>query len=244
MPTSPYPTVTPADHTHSAGAYPSASRFSVFADGAPGGWDMPNVVPGRTTPWEADPEPAPESLVGRATRAATRVRTYEGLRGTSTRLSVALRQVGAFFLLAGCVGVAHWSFSVRPDWRFGGALMLFSVAFILAVAAVGTVLYAESRQQIIDQARHFAFGIVLMPGAAIAVFMRITSSALGPTAGGDMFASVLTGNGIALVYLSIVAIPAFVFAKYVFGGLRSVNRRALADEETVAAYMRQDGLQR
>jgi hypothetical protein len=219
-------------------------RLSVFADGAPTGWDVPAPAPGRTTPWEADPPPSPDSIVGRAATAATRLRTYEGLRGISTRVSVAFRQVGAFAVLVGCVGVSHWAFSARPEWRFGGALMLFSVAFILATAAVGTVLYAESRQQIIDQARHFAYGIVLLPGAAIAVFMRIVAATLGPAPSGDVFAAVLQGNGLALVYLSVVAIPAFVFAKYVFGGLRSVNRRALADEETISAYMRQDGHQR
>jgi hypothetical protein len=142
------------------------------------------------------------------------------------------------------VAIAHWAFSDRPQWRFGGLLMLFSVAFILVIAAAGTVFYAESRQQIVDQARHFAFGIVAFPGAALAVFMRVVSAALEPVGEGDMFTSILRGSGLPLVYFSLVAIPAFVFAKYVFGGLRSVNRRALADEETLATYMRHDGWQR
>lgn len=240
--------MTPPDSSAPVAPAPTAfggmPRMSVFADGAPGGWVGPMPTPGNTTPWEADPEPSPDSVVGRVAKVATRLRTYEGMRGTSTRMSVALRQVGAFGTLVACVAVSHWSFSARPDWRFGGMLMLFSVSFILAVAAVGTMLYAESRQQIIDQARHFTYGIVLLPGAALAVFMRLVSSTLGPAANGDVFAAVLQGNGLALVYLSVVAIPSFVFAKYVFGGLRSINRRALADEETMAAYMRQDGHQR
>lgn len=222
-----------------------APRVSTYADDPTGAFgNIPAASPGRTTPWEADPEPSPDSVVGKAAKAVTRARTYEGLRGLSTRASLLLRQLGAFSVLMGCVGVSHWAFSIRPDWKFGGVLMLFSAAFILAVAAVGTVLYAESRQQIIDQARHFTFGIVLLPGAALAIFMRIVAATLGPAAEGDVFAAVLQGNGLALVYLSIVIIPAFVFAKYVFGGLRSVNRKALADEETVATYLRQDGRQR
>lgn len=219
-----------------------AANWSTFADGAPPEWAVSPAH--QPAPWEADPEPSEETLVGRTMKLATRIRTYEGLRGYSVRGSVILRQIGAFGAVIACSAVSHWAFSSRPDWRFGGMLMLFSVAFITLLAAVGTVLYAESRRQIIDQCRHFAFGIVLFPGTALALFMRVVTSALGPGSSSDMFTSVLQGNGLPLVYLSVVAIPAFVFAKYIFGGLRSINRRALADEETLAAYMRQDGWQR
>jgi hypothetical protein len=215
------------------------TRTTVFADGAP------TFTPS-TVPWDYDPVSAPDDngVAVRTRRAVSRIRSAEGLRGYSTRATVALRQFGAFAGMLASVAVAHWAFSDRPQWQFGGLLMLFSLTFIFAIAAVGTVLYAESRQQIIDQARHFAFGIVAFPGAALAVFMRIVASALGDEPTNDMFAAILRGSGLPLVYFSLVAIPAFVFAKYIFGGLRAVNRRALADEETMAAYMRQDGRQR
>jgi hypothetical protein len=225
------------DHNRTSST--SAPRVSVFADGAPSHIPTP-------APWDADPAPAPpgDGVVGKAGRAVSRIRSFEGLRGYSTRVTVALRQVGALFTLLACSATAHWAFSDRPTWHFGGVLMLFSLAFILAIAAVGTVLYAESRQQIVDQARHFAFGIVALPGAALSVFMRVVSSSLGDAGETDMFASILRGSALPLVYFSLVAIPAFVFAKYVFGGLRSVNRRGLADEEALASYMRHDGYQR
>jgi hypothetical protein len=223
------------DHTRSS----TPARVSAYADGAP-------AVVSNPAPWEHEPAPAltPEGVVGRVVNSVSRIRSTEGLRGYSTRATVIARQIGAFAALMVSVGIAHWAFSDRPQWRFGGMLMLFSIAFILVIAAVGTVLYAESRQQIIDQARHFAFGIVAFPGAALAVFMRVVTAALEPVGDGDMFTSILRGSGLPLVYFSLVAIPAFVFAKYVFGGLRSLNRRALADEETLAAYMRHDGRQR
>jgi hypothetical protein len=46
------------------------------------------------------------------------------------------------------------------------------------------------------------------------------------------------------MYFTLVVVPVFVYAKYVFGGVRTANRSGLADEEFMATYMRQDGAQR
>jgi hypothetical protein len=59
-----------------------------------------------------------------------------------------------------------------------------------------------------------------------------------------MFLSLLRGNALPLMYFTLVVVPVFVYAKYVFGGIRSANRSGLADEEFIATYMRQDGAQR
>lgn len=223
------------DHNRSG----SDRSVSMYADGAPSS-------PTERLPWAGDPASAPEegSTVERVIKTATRIRQFEGWRGYTNRTLVAMRQVGAILTLIGCYLLADWSFASRSTLRFGGEMLLFAVAFIQVCAAVGTVIYAESRYQIVDQARHFTFGIVALPGAALALFIRIIDSAIGDSAGDDVFTGMLMGNGLPLVYFSVVMIPAFVFAKYIFGGLRAVNRKALADEETMAAYMRHDKLQR
>lgn len=201
--------------------YPSASRSYQF--------DIPASI---ATPPEG-------GVVARATRAASRIRTTEGLRGYSTRAAVLSRHAASFLGLMMCVAVSHWAFSALPSWRFGGMLMMYSITFMSLIAAVGTVIYADSRNEIHNQARHFIFGIVALPGTAMAVFMRIVLTALdAPSSQDDMFISVLRGNALPLVYFSLVVIPAFVFAKYVFGGVRSANRSALTSEETLATYMR------
>lgn len=212
--------------------------MTTYADGAP-------AVP-RHDPWDGDPDPSPTpgSAVGRAVKTASRVRQFEGWRGYSNRTLVAVRQVGAVALLIGTYLLARWSFAPRAEWKFGAEMMLFSVAFIQLCATIGTVIYAESRFKIIEQARHFTFGIVALPAAALSVFMRIVNTSLPTGDDSNVFTGVLLGNGLPLVYFSVVIIPAFVFAKYIFGGLRTVNRKALADEESLAAFMRQDRLQR
>ena len=99
--------------------------------------------------------------------------------------------------------------------------------------------------KIAEQFRQFTFGIVCLPGAGIALLSRILGQALNTeSAQGDQFLSLLTGNGVMLVYFATVVIPAAVFTKYVFGGVRTAHRSGLADEEAVALYQRQDGLQR
>ena len=144
-----------------------------------------------------------------------------------------------------CFAITRWAFAANATWRFGGHVLLYSVAFMLATAAVGSILYADSREQIYEQARHFAFGLVLLPSTALSLFMRLVNQALDtPAADGDMFASILRGNGLPLVYFATVTLPPFVLAKYIFGGIRNINRQAMADEEQLAAMMRQDGYQR
>lgn len=193
----------------------------------------------------APPDPAPTGKVASAVKIASRVRTFEGFRGYSARTAVWLRQFCAFMVVLGGSAVSHWALADRPAWRFGGYLMLYSVAFMAVCTSLGTVLYAESRLKIVEQFRHFTFGLVVGGGTAIAVLARVLSSAVPESAAAsDGFLSLLTGNGMMLVYFSTVVIPAGVFAKYVFGGVRTAHRNALADEEAMAIWTRQDGRQR
>lgn len=224
---------------------PTRTVFGAYADGAPLNSGAPPAFDASPDGVAITPPPVQGSVVDRATRAVGRIRTIEGPRGIAERSTVVVRHVGQFVVILLSCGVTHWAFAPQPSWRYGGLVMLYSIAFIMVVAAVGTVLYADSRMDVVRQARHFAFGIVALPGAALALFMRLINQALtGPGTEEDMFVSVLRGNGLPLVFFSLVTIPAVVFAKYVFGGIRSANRSALTDEEMLATYTRQDGWQR
>lgn len=212
-----------------------STRPGAFSDGAP-------LSPPTST---SVPFDAPEgSLILRAEKVASRVRRTEGPRGIAARSQVWVRHVGYFLTLILCVGAAHWSFQAIPAWRHGGEMLLYAVTAILLIAVIGSVLYAEARGEIQKSARHYAFGIVALPGASLSLFMRVVSQALSGSGGDDMFVSILKGNGLPLMYVTLVVIPVFVFAKYIFGGVRTSNRSGLADEEFLATYLRQDGGQR
>jgi phosphotransferase system glucose/maltose/N-acetylglucosamine-specific IIC component len=203
-----------------------------FADGA-----RPGAV-GTTAQTQRD------GVVERAHKAASRIRTNEGLRGYSVRTQVLVRYVGYFFLTLVSFIMAKWSFAAIPQWRHGGEMLLYSVCTILTVGCIGSVMYADARDEINRSARQYAFGIVALPGAALSVFMRIVSQALESSSGEDMFVSMLRGNGLPLMYMTLVIIPVFVFVKYIFGGIRSQNRSGMANEEFMSTYLRQDGIQR
>jgi hypothetical protein len=190
------------------------------------------------------PSASRDNVVERAHKAASRIRTNEGLRGYSVRTQVLVRYVGYFFLTVVCYLMSKWAFAAIPQWRHGGEMLLYSVCTILTVASVGSILYADARDEINRAARHYAFGIVALPAAAMSVFMRIVSQALESNTGEDMFVSMLRGNGLPLMYMTVVIIPVFVFVKYIFGGIRSQNRSGMANEEFMSTYLRQDGVQR
>lgn len=215
-----------------------SENWSVFADGAPESSSKSAV------PWERNPASAPEegSTVERVINAATRIRSFEGWRGYSNRIVVAARQVGAFALLLLAYLATEWAFSGYDAWRHGGEMMLFSVATIQLSSALGTVMYAESRFKIIEQARQFTFGLVAFPAAGLAVFMRVVLSSVDVGSSSDVFTSMLIGNGLPLLFFSCVVIPAVVHLKYIFGGVRAASRAALADEEYIEQYSRYNGL--
>ena len=213
------------------------TRPGTFSDGAP---PIKNTAAHADVPFDAPTG----SLIVRAEQVASRVRRIEGPRGIAVRTNVWVRHLGYLFTIALCTGTSHWAFQAIPAWRHGGEMLLYAVTAILFIAVIGSVLYAEARYEIQKSARHYAFGIVALPGAALAVFMRVVSQALANSGGDDMFVSILRGNGLPLMYVTLVVVPVFVFAKYIFGGIRTSNRSGLADEEFIATYLRQDGAQR
>lgn len=216
----------------------SARAMGALADGA-----RPGLKPTSDNS-PVLPPPTGEGLVVRAGKTASRIRRNEGLRGYSVRTQVWTRYCGYFLTIVLCYAAANWAFAGIPAWRHGGEMLLYSVCTILVVSVVGSVLYADKRDEIQRAARQYAFGIVALPGAFLSLFMRIVARALATNNGDDMFVSMLRGNGLPLMYMTLVIVPVFVYVKYIFGGIRSQNRSGLVDEEFIATYMRQDGIQR
>ena len=83
------------------------------------------------------PSASRDNVVERAHKAASRIRTNEGLRGYSVRTQVLVRYVGYFFLTVVSYLMAKWSFAAIPQWRHGGEMLLYSVCTILTVASIG-----------------------------------------------------------------------------------------------------------
>lgn len=213
-------------------------RVGAFADGVPGtGYSAPRSV-------IDDGDPREGTAVGTAFRAVNRIRQFEGPRGYSTRAAVGFRYASYLLGVVVCSAISHWCFSSNPTWQMGGVAMFFSATLMFATAALGTIMWSNYRNEIIAQCRHFVFGIAVVPGTGLAIFMRAMQGLLdSASANNDAFAQILSGPALPLVYFCTIAIPAAIFIKVV-AGMRTLNRSHLDDEEMVAAYARQDGRQR
>lgn len=174
------------------------------------------------------------------TRKLRRLRN-EGWRGTSVRASVALRYISYWFVIVGGSALAGAFFAEVPNAQSGGLWMLLSTSFQLAVAAIGTIFYANRRHEIIEQVRAYVFGYTLFPGLGVAAFMW-TATRLVAYGSQDAFVHTLTA-ALPWIYFLPVVLPAVIFAKTV-AGLRMTNRLRLDDEEIMQIYTRNDGLQR
>lgn len=173
---------------------------------------------------------------------ASRIRETEGPRGYSTRASVFARYAVYFATVVLCSAVSHACFAHADRWRAGGEWMFFSAMLMFVTGAAGTMFYTNQRNEIIEQVRHYVFGLSVFPGTAIAIVMwasqGLTSS---PTSSSDAFTALL-GNAIPVVYFCTVILPPLVFVK-AMAGIRTLHRSRLDDEEMVAVWTRQDGQQ-
>lgn len=204
-----------------------------FADGAPARAHTPQgpVPTGDTTPQG-------DRITERATRAVSRLQQFEGLRGRSTRAALALRYVA--YLLSIVLFSALTQAATRgiKYAEGGGVFMLLSCTTISVVGAVATLFYVNLRNEIIARVRHYIFGIVLLPGTLLALFLFVTKSWWGE----DTFSSTLS-MALPVVFLVTVVLPAFIFVKEI-AGMRAIYRSTLDDQEAVTLWTRQDGLQR
>lgn len=184
--------------------------------------------------------PAPTSITERATRKVSRIRQFEGLRGYSSRATLAIKYINYFLLILLCCGLTGY---LTKSVRFasgGGTFMLFSIAVITVTGAVATLFYVNLRNELVERVRHYVFGIVLIPGTLLAMTLRAfqewewaNEGSLGGTLRGAL----------PVVFLASVVLPAIVFVKEIVG-IRTLHRSKLDDEESVQLWTRQDGLQR
>lgn len=227
---------------------PTTASRPLPSDGAP----MDGMTPvgtgsGVRGPSPTDAPPAEDTLVGRVSRVVSQVRSVEGFRGYSARTMIFVRKAGSLVLLGACVAISDRALASTPAWRFGAQLMLFSAVFMLAVGAIGSIMYPEARYTVIERTREFAFSWSVLPATALSIAMhaiKAYTDGLGGDTANSSFLAFLYGSAFPLMYFAIVLVPAIVFAQYVFRGLRATNRKAVLDEESMAGYMRQDPLQR
>lgn len=213
-----------------------------WSDGAPMR-NLPRDGETRTLPQDDAGTTRPlrdASITERATRKVGRIRQFEGLRGYSSRATLAIKYVNYFLLvLLGCGLTGYLTKGVRYA-SGGGTFMLFSVAVITATGAISTLFYVNLRNELVERVRHYVFGIILLPGTLLALTLRAlqewewaNEGSLGGTLRGAL----------PVIFLASVVLPAIVFVKEIVG-IRTLHRSKLDDEESVQLWTRQDGLQR
>lgn len=213
---------------------------AAWSDGAPlRNLPRPDEGRRRSENVEVTNRPA-TSITERATRKVSRVRQFEGLRGYSSRVTLAVKYINYFLIVLLCCGLTGY---LTKGVRFasgGGTFMLFSVTVITVSGAVATLFYVNLRNELVERIRHYIFGIILIPGTLLAMTLRAfqewewaNEGSLGGTLRGAL----------PVVFLASVVLPAIVFVKEIIG-IRTLHRSKLDDEESVQLWTRQDGLQR
>lgn len=178
------------------------------------------------------------STPAKVTRAVSRITQFEGPRGYSARIAVYFRYISYFLMIIGCSALTEVCTKGIPNAAGGGKWMFLSTTVIVVGGAISTLFYVNLRNEIIEKVRHYVFGISLLPGTLVALFLYATSDFLGQDAFGGTLAIALP-----IVFLCTVIIPALVFIKEMTG-IRTMHQSRLDDEEAVRTYTRQDGLQR
>lgn len=166
------------------------------------------------------------------------VRATEGDRGLAARKALAFKYAAYAATIAVCVGVVNAAFA-GTSWASAPKILAVAVTVITVTAAAGTVFASADRPDIIDQFRHYLFGLTLFPATGIAIFSAAMRSYSADPSNGDNFIGLLS-NSLPMIYAFTAFAPALVFVK-VIAGMRTINRSTLDDQETIAAYTRQDG---
>ena len=201
-------------------------------------YDRSNNALYTSTPQYAEPAEKP-SIPSILTSKVNTMRQFEGRRGRSTRATLVLKYVNQFILIALFCGVTEKLTEGIPYASGGGQFMLFSATVISVVGALATLFYVNLRRELLEKVRHYIFGVILIPGTLVAGVLHILpnwSSAEGGELGGLL-------NGVMpSIFLATVVLPAVVFVKEILG-IRTLHRSTMDDQEAVALWSRQDGLQ-
>lgn len=172
-----------------------------------------------------------------------RMRTAEGPRGYSTRAAVFVRYAVYVLTVVLCSSLSGVMLKASGTTSLGGPFTMGASTAVLFTAALGTALYPTQRQSIIDQMRHYLFGLMLFPSTGIAaVVWAVTSVAAGPTASPDVMIRTLNFS-LPAIWACTLIIPLVIFIKVV-AGVHTMHRSHLDDEEMVQLYTRMDSHQR
>lgn len=172
-------------------------------------------------------------VVGRTARYQA-----EGPRGSAIRASIYVRHVLYLLVVLAASGLTQGLLGSIPQVNDGGLWMLLAATLILATAAVGTLFYVDHRTDILAQARHFLFGIVVFPGTALAVLLWATRGLAASMATSNTLTSTLQ-YALPLLFFATVIIPPLLFVK-VIAGLRNLHRSRYDDVDAIALWTRTD----
>ena len=196
------------------------------------------------------PPPAPEqrrtqklpSAKGSRTPTFTRADflRVEGPRGISARATVWLRHVGYFFAVILATSITQAALSHVSNTSSGGLWMLGALTVIYVTATIGTIYFPDARRELIEEARHYAFGIIMVPGVTLAILMWAASHFMSSSST-DVFAHTL-GIALPIIYVATVLIPAVLFVRLV-SGRRYFSMSRGDDEKAMRNYTRQGFLQ-
>lgn len=225
-----------------------------WSDGAPTRGNIPVDNPGldyNSMPYDrgnsaiygntpVNTEPAPKrSIPSILTSKVGTIRQFEGLRGRSTRAALVVKYVNQFILIIIFAGITERLTKGVPYASGGGKFMLFSCTTVALVGAGATLFYVNLRSELLEKVRHYIFGIILVPGTLIAGLLYVLpnwSSEEGGQLGG------LLNSVLPSIFIAAVVLPALVFVKEILG-IRTLHRSTMDDQEAVALWSRQDGLQ-
>lgn len=172
-----------------------------------------------------------------------RLRTVEGPRGYSTRATVYVRYAAYLLTIVLCSALSQVLMAASNTTRLAGGATFGASTIMLVVAAVGTGLYPTHRQTIIEQMRHYLFGLMLFPATGLtAISWGITTLGMSPSTSPDVMLRSLNGF-IPIIWGATLVIPLVIFIKLV-AGVHTMHRSQLDDEEMVALMTRMDSHQR
>ena len=164
----------------------------------------------------------------------------EGPRGISARATVWLRHLGYFIAVILATSITQAALSHVANTASGGLWMLGALTVIYVTATIGTIYFPDARHELLEEARHYAFGIIMIPGVTLAILMWAASHFMSNSST-DVFAHTL-GIALPIVYVATVLIPAVLFVRLV-SGRRYFSMSRGDDEKAMRTYTRQGFLQ-
>jgi len=221
----------------------SSAPSSAYSDGAPlDGFAPPGTGNSSYSAPSAGvlgpPSSTPHGVPISQEQEPSAILRVEGPRGRSTRTAVIFRYIGFFAAIALCSAVAEAVTAGVPNASKAGAWMFASCTVMSLAAAVGTAAFPANRLEVLEQWRHFLFGLCLFPGTGIAIFIWATSGLFSSTSN-DAFAG-LMADALPILYFVTVVIPTLIFIKWV-AGQRTIYRSRMDDQEMVEMWTRQTG---